>query len=47
MDTWSSPVTWEKIIAVVESDLVGKKDVAEAMRVFLAKDENFEHYMNQ
>ena len=25
MDTESSPVTWENIIKVVESDLVGKK----------------------
>ena len=47
MDTWSSPVTWENIIKVVDSDLVGKKDEAQAMRDFLAKDENFAHYMNQ
>ena len=47
MDTWSSPVTWENIIKVVESDAVGKKDEAKAMRDFLAEDVNFEHYMDQ
>ena len=47
MDTWSSPVTWENIIKVVDSAAVGKKDEAQAMKDFLKEDENFEHYMNQ
>ena len=46
-DTWCSPVTWENIIKVVEGPIVDKKNEAQAMRDFLAKDENFAHYMNQ
>ena len=47
MDTWSSLVTWENIIGVVEGAIVAQKNEAQAMRDFLAKDENFAHYMNQ
>ena len=47
MDTWCSPVTWENIIEVVEGPIVDKKNEAKAMRDFLGKDENFEHYKNQ
>ena len=47
MDTWCSHVTWENIIGVVDGPIVAKKDEAQAMRDFLAKDENFAHYMNQ
>ena len=46
-DTWTSPVTWENIIKVVEGPIVDKKNEAQAMRDFLAKDENFERYKNQ
>ena len=46
-DTWSSPLTWENIIEVVESNLVGKKVEAQAMRDFLKEDQNFEYYMNK
>ena len=47
MDTESSPVTWENIITVVEGPIVARKKEAQAIREFLAKDENFEHYKNQ
>ena len=47
MDTWCSSVTWENIIGVVGGPIVDKQNEAQAMRDFLAKDENFQHYMNQ
>ena len=47
MDTWSSPVTWENIIKVVDSATVGKKDEAQAIRDFLKEEENHTHYKNQ
>ena len=48
MSTQCSAVTWRTIIDVVESETLGKKmAVADEIRRWLAKDENFTYYMNK
>ena len=43
-----SPITWLTIINVVESKTLGKKKaLANEIRRWLAKDENFTYYINK
>ena len=46
MDTMKSPVTWEKIIEVVEGPLVQKAAIAVQIRSFLSQEKNFEKYLS-
>ena len=44
----SSSVTWANIIKVVESDILGNnKELANEIRNWLEKDENFSYYAEQ
>ena len=46
MDTMKSPVTWEKMIEVVQGPLVQKATVAVQIRSFLSQEDTFEKYLN-
>ena len=46
MDTMKTPVTWEKIIEVVQGPLVQKAVVAAQIRSFLSQESTFEKYLN-
>ena len=46
MDTMKSPVTWEKMIEVVQGPLVQKATVAVQIRSFLLQEDTFEKYLN-
>ena len=48
MSRQCSPITWRTIIDVVESKTLGKKiALANEIRRWLGKDENFTYYMNK
>ena len=48
MSTQCSPVTWRTILEVVESKTLGENvALANEIRRWLAKDENFTYYMNK
>ena len=48
MKTCTSPVTWHTIIEVGESDTLGNNvELADKIRNWLKKDDNFLYYANQ
>lgn len=47
MDTLCSDVSWRKILEVLDSPLVQKKNVADDIRKFLRRDDIFDKYAEQ
>ena len=46
-NTMCTEVTWDNIINVLESAIVGRVDIAEKIRKFLSDPKNYDYYMNQ